>query len=89
MAAMATTFKLARQQQSIDFQHQIIKNCKALNDQLHARGFRIPFNGTNTHLTNIDCKSIVGRTAPPCRATWLPGSWILPACSEFQRHPWR
>ncbi len=60
MAAMATTFKLARQKPFIDFQKQILKNCKALNDQLKARGFRIAYNGTNTHLTNIDCKSVVG-----------------------------
>jgi glycine hydroxymethyltransferase len=65
MAAMATTFKLARQKPFIDFQNQILKNCKALNDQLKARGFRIAYNGTNTHLTNIDCKSVVGPDGTP------------------------
>jgi len=60
LAAMATTFKLARQKSFIDFQHQIIKNCKALNDQLQTRGFHIAYGGTDTHLTNIDCKSVIG-----------------------------
>jgi glycine hydroxymethyltransferase len=60
LAAMATTFKLAREKSFIEFQQQIIKNCKALNDQLKARGFRIAYGGTDTHLTNIDCKSVVG-----------------------------
>src|SRR5215510_2817081 len=29
-------------------------------DQFTKRGLRVPFGGTNTHLVNIDCTSIVG-----------------------------
>ncbi len=59
-AALATTFKLARTEQFKQLQHQVIKNCVTLTDRLKARGFRIPYGGTNTHLTNFDCKTIIG-----------------------------
>ena len=41
-------------------QAQIIANCAALTGRLAERGVRIPYGGTNTHLTNIDCKVVVG-----------------------------
>jgi glycine hydroxymethyltransferase len=59
-AALATTFKIARSAEFKQLQEQIVKNCAALTAQLIKRGFRIPFNGTNTHLGNLDCKTIVG-----------------------------
>jgi glycine hydroxymethyltransferase len=59
-AAHALTFKLAQTEQFKSLQTQILKNCKALTGQLQARGFKIPCGGTNTHLGNLDCKSIVG-----------------------------
>lgn len=60
IAALATTLKLARTEQFKNLQHQIVKNCAALVKRLQERGFKIPFGGTNTHLANLDCKSIVG-----------------------------
>jgi glycine hydroxymethyltransferase len=60
MAALATTFRLAKSDQFKELQLQIIKNAKALCDQLIKRGLRIPFGGTNTHLLNVDCKTIIG-----------------------------
>lgn len=60
IAALATTFKLAKTEQFRQLQAQIVKNSVALNDQLARRGLRIPFGGTDTHLTNIDCKTVVG-----------------------------
>jgi glycine hydroxymethyltransferase len=59
-AALATTFKLAQTPQFKELQQQIIKNCAVLTKRLSERGLRIPFAGTNTHLGNIDCKTIVG-----------------------------
>ncbi len=59
-AALALAFKLARTDQFAGLQRQIIKNCAAFTEQLAARGFKIPFGGTNTHLMNLDCKSVVG-----------------------------
>ncbi|MEN6410220.1 MAG: glycine cleavage system aminomethyltransferase GcvT [Anaerolineaceae bacterium] len=60
IAALATTLKLAKTDQFKELQHQIVKNCAALVKRLQERGFKIPFGGTNTHLANLDCKSIVG-----------------------------
>lgn len=60
MVALATTFRLAKTDQFKELQSQIIKNSKALCDQLAKRGLRIPFGGTNTHLANVDCKTIIG-----------------------------
>lgn len=59
-AALATTFKLARTDQFRSLQAQIVKNCAALTNRLKDRGLIIPFGGTDTHLTNIDCKTFKG-----------------------------
>jgi glycine hydroxymethyltransferase len=64
-AALATTFKLARTEQFLQLQTQIIKNCAAFTDQLKKRGLRIPFGGTNTHLVNVDCKTVIGVDGTP------------------------
>ncbi len=60
-AAMATAFKLAGSEQFRSLQSQIVKNCRTLSDQLQFRGIRIGFGGTDTHLLNLDCKSIKGQ----------------------------
>ncbi len=64
-AALATLFKLARTNEFVNLQYQILKNCKVLNDRLAERGFRMVYGGTNSHLTNLDCKSIKGPDGSP------------------------
>lgn len=59
-AALATTFKFARTDTFRTLQANIIKNCSVLANRLVERGFRISYGGTNTHLANLDCKTIVG-----------------------------
>lgn len=59
-AAMAVAFELAGTDRFRELQEQIVRNCVALTGRLSERGFRIPFGGTNTHLMNLDCKSITG-----------------------------
>ena len=66
--AMAIAFKLAQTDQFKNLMEQIVKNCQVLNDRLEERGFKIPFGGTNTHLTNIDTKSVRGKDD-----AWLSG----------------
>ncbi len=66
--AMALAFKLAQTDQFKQLMKQIVTNCKVLSDRLEERGFRIPFGGTNTHLTNIDTKSVKGKDG-----AWLSG----------------
>ncbi|MBE3143920.1 MAG: serine hydroxymethyltransferase, partial [Planctomycetes bacterium] len=64
-AALATAFKLARTDQFRQLQAQIVKNCLTLTDRLKERGLRIPYGGTNTHLANVDCKTVVGTDGTP------------------------
>lgn len=60
VAALALTFKLAKSASFKSLQNQILKNCIALTERLKERGLVIPFGGTNTHLGNVDCSTIVG-----------------------------
>jgi glycine hydroxymethyltransferase len=59
-AAIALTFKLAQTDQFRQLQRQIVRNCVTLTERLQERGFRIPYGGTDTHLTNLDCRSVTG-----------------------------
>jgi glycine hydroxymethyltransferase len=65
MAALALTFKIARTDQFKQLQRQIVKNCAALVAQLQKRGLRIPYGGTDTHLMNLDCRTITGPDGTP------------------------
>jgi glycine hydroxymethyltransferase len=62
---MATTFKLDRSAVFHQLMHQILRNCTALTDRLKERGLRIPYGGTNTHLTNLDCHSVKSPDGTP------------------------
>jgi len=59
-AALALTFKLTQTKQFKKLQAQTLKNAKAMADQFEKRGLRVPFGGTDTHLVNVDCTSVVG-----------------------------
>jgi len=58
IAAMATTFKLAKTEQFRALQRQIVDNAAHLAQALEARGLHIPYGGTDTHLLLVDCKSV-------------------------------
>ena len=87
-AALALTFKLAQTDQFRNLQQQIVKNCSVLNDRLQERGFRIPFGGTDTHLTNIDTKSVTGPDGTPLSgdqaARLLDLAGIVPTATRSQ-----
>ncbi|MEP7135817.1 MAG: serine hydroxymethyltransferase [Chloroflexota bacterium] len=59
-AALALTFSLTQTKQFKKLQEQTLKNAKAMADQFEKRGLRVPFGGTDTHLVNVDCTSVVG-----------------------------
>jgi glycine hydroxymethyltransferase len=65
IAAMALTFKLAKTDAFKALQIQTQKNTAALAESLSKNGLRIPYKGTDSHLTLIDCKSIVSKTGVP------------------------
>ncbi|MCU0476902.1 MAG: serine hydroxymethyltransferase, partial [Anaerolineae bacterium] len=60
IAALAVALKLAATDTFKDLQRQTVANAARLRDKLQARGLKIPFGGTSTHLLNVDCGSIVG-----------------------------
>ncbi len=64
-AALAMTFKFVKTEAFRQLQDQIVKNCVTLTARLQERGMRIPYSGTDTHLSNLDCKTIVGPDATP------------------------
>jgi glycine hydroxymethyltransferase len=57
-AAISLTMKLARTEQFRQLQAQVVKNCAVLTGRMVERGLRIPFGGTNTHLTNVDTSAV-------------------------------
>lgn len=59
-AGMAVAFKVAKTEKFRLLQNQVVKNCAVFTEQLRGRGFRIAYGGTNTHLMNLDCGSVVG-----------------------------
>jgi glycine hydroxymethyltransferase len=65
IAAQAVGFKLAASDQFRALQEAVLANCQALNRSLEQAGLRIPFGGTNTHLTNVDCSTITGPDGTP------------------------
>jgi glycine hydroxymethyltransferase len=80
-AALALTFKLTQTKQFKQLQAQTLKNAKAMADQFTKRGLRVPFGGTDTHLVNVDCTSIIGEdgtrnsAATRLRASWTSSAW--------------
>jgi glycine hydroxymethyltransferase len=59
-AALAVTFKIAKTPEYKELQHQTVKNAVRLTERLKTHGFAIPFGGTESHLLNVDCKSVAG-----------------------------
>lgn len=60
IAALAVALRLAASEQFQELQHQTVKNAARLAEKLAARGLRIAYGGTDTHMLLVDCKQIVG-----------------------------
>jgi glycine hydroxymethyltransferase len=63
--ALALTFKLAQTPEYKQLQKQTVINAKRFADQMKAHGFKIPFGGTESHLFNLDCKTVRGSDGTP------------------------
>lgn len=59
-AALATIFKIAKTPEFRQYQQQILNNTQALIRQLQARSIKVAYNGSNSHMLLIDCKTIKG-----------------------------
>ncbi len=64
-AALAAAFKLAATPEYKELQAQTVRNAVRFADQLKGHGFAIPFGGTESHLFNVDCKSVTGPDGTP------------------------
>jgi glycine hydroxymethyltransferase len=60
IAAVAVAAKLAKTTQYRELQQLTLENAKRLADKLQSRGLGLGYGGTETHIVNIDCKSVVG-----------------------------
>ena len=60
MLSMAVMFKLNNSEKFRALQAQVKANARYFSDQMASHGFRIPYGGTDTHLFNVDCKSVTG-----------------------------
>jgi glycine hydroxymethyltransferase len=60
MLAQAVAFRLAASDSFRRLQTQIVANCVALTRALERGGFRLPYHGTDTHLTVIDVRTQTG-----------------------------
>ncbi|MFN8562179.1 MAG: serine hydroxymethyltransferase [Anaerolineae bacterium] len=65
IAALAVALRLAATDQFTALQRQTVINAERLADRLAARGLRIPYGGTDSHMLLVDCKSVVGADGTP------------------------
>jgi glycine hydroxymethyltransferase len=65
IAAKAVAFKEALEPEFKKYQEQIVKNCRALAEELVGHGFRLVTGGTDVHLLLVDLRSkkITGKVA--------------------------
>lgn len=64
-AAIACAFALARTQSFQELQHRIVQNAQGLARALAARGVRLMYGGTDTHLLVIDLRAIETENGEP------------------------
>ncbi|MDO8631105.1 MAG: serine hydroxymethyltransferase, partial [Phycisphaerales bacterium] len=62
---LALAFKLAATPEYKALQKQTVSNAARFADQMKKHGFKIPFGGTESHLFNLDCKTVVGADGTP------------------------
>jgi len=57
-AAMAVAFKLAQTEQFRQLQRLTVENARALSDAFKARGLRVVYGGTDTHIVVLDVSAV-------------------------------
>lgn len=60
IAGLAVALRFTRTEQFKQLQLQTVTNAKRLAEKLKARGLRIPYGGTDSHMMVVDCGSITG-----------------------------
>jgi len=65
IAGLAVAMKLAATEQFHDLQKQIVINARVMAEQFKARGIRVAYDGTDTHMVLIDVGKIKGDNGIP------------------------
>jgi len=65
MAALAVALRLASTEQFRALQRQTVANAATLAARLTERGMRVAYQGTDTHMVLLDCKTVVGQDGTP------------------------
>lgn len=65
IAALAVAMKLAKTHQFRELQQQTLTNAVIFAQHLEARGLKIAFGGTDTHLFNVDLRNLMGADGTP------------------------
>ncbi|MFQ3647058.1 MAG: glycine cleavage system aminomethyltransferase GcvT [Anaerolinea sp.] len=61
IAGLAVALRLATTEQFRALQHQTVANARRLAQRLQARGLRVVYKGTDSHMCVVDVRSIKGR----------------------------
>ncbi|NDJ60507.1 MAG: serine hydroxymethyltransferase [Chloroflexi bacterium] len=65
MTALAVALRLSHTEQFKTLQRRTVENAVRFAEKLAARGLRVPYGGTDTHMLLVDCKSIIGPDGTP------------------------
>ncbi len=66
-AALCVAFELAQTEQYMQLQQRTVENARALSDAFKARGLRVAYGGTDTHIVLIDVSAVPSNTGFPLR----------------------
>jgi glycine hydroxymethyltransferase len=66
-AAMCVAFKLAQTEQFKQLQKLTVENAKVLSDAFQARGLRVAYGGTDTHIVVLNVGAVKSSTGSPLR----------------------
>ncbi len=66
-AALCVAFKLAQTEQFKRLQQRTVENAKALADAFQARGLKLAYGGTDTHLVMLNVSAVKSDTGFPLR----------------------
>jgi glycine hydroxymethyltransferase len=65
IAGLAVALRLAATEQFRALQHQTVANARRLAERLSARGLRVVYKGTDSHMCVVDVRGIKGRDGTP------------------------
>ena len=66
-AALCVAFKLARTELFRQLQHRTVENAKALSNAFQARGLKVAYGGTDTHIVMLNVSAVKSETGFPLR----------------------